>query len=904
MGHHYLNQVFSPANVAVFGASERENAVGTLLLQNMLAAEFKGDIYPVNPKHKTVQGLTCYPDLHKINKPVDLAIIATPANKVINIVRECGEAGCRGVVVLSSGFSDNGVRGKRLEAKLLEVVHEYGLHLIGPNCMGIMRPQVGLNATFSKNQARTGNVALVSQSGAMATAILDWAATRQVGFSTVATLGDAADVDFGDVLDYLALDPKTSSILLYIEGVHDARGFMSGLRAASRMKPVVVLKAGRYAEGAKAASSHTGAMVGGNDAFDAAMDRAGVVRVGSVSQLFAAAEILSSGIRIEGNRLMIITNAGGAGVMATDRVVETGVRMAELPDALIKRLNKVLPANWSKNNPANILGDATPERYEEVLEICLENEEMDGVLTILTPQAMTDPKGVAEAIVRASEKNKKNHKNKKPILACWMGNELVSAGRDCLSAARIPNFHTPEAAVESFAYLANYRNNQKLLMQVPSSSAEPSNPPDVRGARLIIESVLADGRKSLSTTESRAILAAFRIPSLPTILTRSPTEALVAAESVGYPVVMKISSPDVLHKSDVNGVRLNINSAHTVRSVYQELRQLTLEAIPDARIDGVTVEPMYRGHAARELIIGVVRDPIFGPVISFGAGGTAVEVHRDHAVVLPPLNSYMIRKTINRTRIARLLKNFRNLPAIDFSALEDVMLRVSELVCELPEVVEMDINPLMINAEGAVAVDARFTVAYPKGASGRYDHMAIHPYPRDLVRHQQLADGTDILIRPVRPEDAEMEQSFVRNLSGESRYMRFMQALRELTPEMLVRLTQIDYDREMAFMVLARGKNGKDVEVGVSRYAINPDQNSCEFALVITDAWQNRGLGGLLMQVLIESARDKGLSTIIGDVLSHNTGMLKLMDRLGFERHVSPMDSGVVIVTKRLRSGN
>lgn len=385
-----------------------------------------------------------------------------------------------------------------------------------------------------------------------------------------------------------------------------------------------------------------------------------------------------------------------------------------------------------------------------------------------------------------------------------------------------------------------------------------------------------------------------------TILTRSPTEALVAAESIGFPVVMKISSPDVLHKSDVSGVRLNINSAHTVRSVYQELRQATLDHLPDANIDGVTVESMYRGQAARELIIGVMRDPVFGPVVSFGAGGVAVEVHRDHAVVLPPLNNYMIRKTISRTRVAKLLESFRNLPAIDFEALQEVMLRVSELVCELPEVIEMDINPLMVNADGAIAVDARISVAYPEGASGRYDHMAIHPYPQDLVQQQQLADGTDILIRPIRPEDAEMEQEFVRNLSGESRYMRFMQALRELTPDMLVRLTQIDYDREMAFVVLARHE-GENIQVGVSRYAINPDKKSCEFALVVADDWQNRGLGGLLMQVLIDVARDKGLTTIMGDVLSHNTGMLKLMQRLGFERHISSMDSNVVVVTKRLR---
>ncbi len=895
MGHHYLNQLFSPNSVAIFGASERENSVGALVLKNILSAKFSGEVFPINPKHKKVQGLTCYPSLTAVNKPVELAIIATPANRAVDILRECGEQGCRGVVVLSAGFSESGTAGKRLEKALLEVADEYGIHLIGPNCLGIMRPSVGLNATFSRNHPKSGNVALVSQSGAMATAILDWSATRQVGFSTVATLGNAVGVNFGDTLDYLALDPKTHSILLYIESVQDARSFMSGLRAASRMKPVVVLKAGRYEDSLRKPTSHTGAMVGSNDAFDAAMDRAGVVRVNSISQLFSAAEILSSDIKVEANRLMIMTNGNGPGVMATDRAVEMGLSMAVLPKELEVRLGKILPASWSRKNPADILDDATPERYETTLKICLENPDMDGMLVMLTPQALTDPKGVAEAVVRISKDSKK------PILACWMGNEQVAEGRNILSSAGIPNFQTPEAAVEAFSYLNSYRSNQKLLMQVPSSLAVASKPPNINGARLIIESVLAEGRKHLSATEARAILTAFHIPSLHTVLTRSPTEALVAAESVGFPVVMKISSPDVLHKSDVHGVRLNINSAHTVRSVYQELQQATLDVMPEARIDGVTVETMYQGYAARELIIGVVRDPVFGPVISFGAGGTATEVQRDRAVALPPLNSYMIKKTINRTRVAKLLRSFRDLPAINFESLQQAMLRLSELVCELPEVIEMDINPLMVNAEGAVAVDARISVAYPAGASGRYDHMAIHPYPHDLVKQQQLADGTDIMIRPIRPEDAEIVQSLVRNLSGESRYMRFMQALRELTPDMLVRLTQIDYDREMAFVVLAR-QDGKEVKVGVSRYAINPDQNSCEFALVIADEWQNRGLGGLLMQVLIDVARDRGLTTIIGDVLAHNTGMLKLMQRLGFDRHTSEHDTGVVIVTKRLRN--
>ena len=897
MGHHYLNQLFAPESVAIFGASENPESVGTLVLKNMLEAGFKGNIYPINPKYTSVQGLNCHPNLSHISEPIDLVVIATPAKTIVDILHQCNDHGVKGALILSGGFSDGGARGKRLEKDVLEVARQYNIHLIGPHCTGVMRPSAGFNASYSRGQARAGKIALVTQSSAIGNAIVDWAASRQVGFSAVVNLGDAVDVDFGDVLDYLALDPQTHSILLYIEGIHDARGFMSGLRAASRMKPVIVLKAGRYEEGSRAASSHTGAIVGGDDAFDAALERAGVVHVKSIAQLFSAAEILSSGISVNQNRLLIISNGGGPGVMATDRAIEVGLRIPKLSEATLTALNKLLPLPWSQDNPVDILASATPERYEAVLNICLMDENIDGVLVILAPQALTDATGVAQAVMRCHEQSKK------PIIACWMGEDQVILGREILSAGNVPNFRTPDAAVEAFSYLAKYRSNQKMLMQVPASVEQQASEPDVEGARLIIESVLAQGRRMLSITESRAILSAFRIPSVPTILTRSPAEALVAAESVNFPVVMKISSPDIIHKSDVNGVRLNINSARRVRSVYQELLEDTGRNAPEARIEGVTVEPMYRGSNGRELMIGVVRDPVFGPVISFGTGGTAVEVHRDRAVALPPLNDYMIKKTICRTRSAKMLVEFRNMPEINFPALRQVLQRVSEMVCELPEIIEMDINPLMANPDGVVAVDARFSIGYPKGAAQPYDHMAIHPYPNNLVKHQQLADGTNILIRPIRPEDAEMEQEFVRNLSKQSRYMRFMQSLRELTPDMLVRFTQIDYDREVAFLGIAR-EDGKDVQVGVSRYSINPDRSSCEFALVIADSWQNRGLGGLLMQTLIDVARQRGLRVIMGEVLAENTGMLKLMERLGFEKRKSEHDSGVVIVTKRLSNGN
>lgn len=893
MGLHYLSHLFSPDSVALFGASETPGAVGTLVYQNLRSAGFAGPVYPVNLRRKSVQGDTAYANLDAIGEAVDLAIIATPAPTVPDIMRQCGEYGIRGAVVISAGFSEAGERGRRLEKSVMDIARQYGIRIIGPNCLGIIRPVAGLNATFSRNQAKPGKLALVSQSGAICTAILDWAAERTVGFSAVVTLGDAADVDFGDVLDYLALDPKTDGILLYIEGIRNARGFMSGLRSASRMKPVVVLKAGRYEEGSRAATSHTGAIVGNDDAFDAALERAGVVRATTVTQLFNAAEILSSGIRVKQNRLCIVTNGGGPAVMATDRAIEMQLRMAAIPDETEKALDAVLPANWSHGNPVDILGDATPDRYQAALEICSRMPDMDGILVMLTPQAMTDPLGAARAVVNVAAKTTC------PILACWMGEGQVEAGRKLLDDHNIPNFRAPESAVEGFAYLARHGSNQKLLMQVPSSVHTGDAEVDIAGARLILRSVMAEGRRNLSTTESRAILAAFRIPSVPTTLVRSPAEALVAAESLGFPVALKISSPDILHKSDVGGVRLNISGARAVRGVFQELVEGARQARPKARIDGVTVERMYSGHNARELMLGVVRDPVFGPVISFGSGGTEVEVHRDRAVALPPLNEYMIDRTIARTRVSRALGDFRNLRAIDFVALRDTMLRVSQMVCELPEIVEMDINPLMADENGVIAVDARFTIDHPTPAAGRYDHMAIHPYPADLVHHTQLADGTDITIRPIRPEDAEMEQTFVRNLSRESRYMRFMQALKELTPDMLVRLTQIDYDREMAFVALTQ-RNDETMEIGVSRYAINPDGDSCEFALVVADEWQNRGLGALLMQILMEAARHRGLERMNGSVLAGNSNMLDLMRRLGFDIRRSAESHETVDVSRRL----
>ncbi|MGD8498719.1 MAG: bifunctional acetate--CoA ligase family protein/GNAT family N-acetyltransferase, partial [Chromatiales bacterium] len=862
------------------------------VFSNLIAGKFKGSLYAVNPKHKRVQRRKSYATVEAIGKPVDLAVIATPARTVPPIVHQCGEAGVKSIVVPSAGFKEAGSQGVHLQEALMEEARRYRMRVLGPNCLGIMRPDIGLNATFSNNIADAGNLALVSQSGALCTAMLDWAQKHGIGFSSVVSLGDVADLDFGEVLDYLAMDGKTRAILLYIEGIRDARNFMSGLRAAARLKPIIVMKAGRFAEGSRAVLSHTGALVGADDIFNAAMERAGAVRVMDIGQLFSAARILSTSLNVRNGRLAIVTNGGGPGVLATDRAVELELNVPEPGTDTMTRLNEILPAHWSGGNPIDILGDAPPERYREAVEACLKDRNFDGVLAILTPQAMTQPTEAAQAVIDASSKTRK------PVLTCWMGESQVMEARELFDENRLPSFHMPEYGVAAFAHLASYQRNQQLLMQVPEP-VENRSLPDVDGARLIIEGVLQEGRHVLTAIESKAVLRAFHIPVAPTIEAHTSGQALVAAQSLGFPVAMKISSPELTHKSDVGGVRLNVANAQAVRSVFNQMMEEISRQHPEANISGITIEPMYKGPNGRELMVGVVRDPVFGPVISFGSGGTAVEVHRDRAVALPPLNSFIIGRTIQRTRVAKLLGPFRQMPAVSMEALEQVLLRVSDLVCELAEIHELDINPLIADEDGVMAIDARISVAYPPAAAGRYSHMAIHPYPAHLITHMQLSDGTDITIRPIRPEDADIEQKFVRGLSEEAKYFRFMQALQELTPEMLVRFTQIDYHREMALIAVTE-LDGEEVELAVARYTTNPDGESCEFGIVVADAWHGRGIGAQLMHALMETARSRGLRLIEGEVLARNRNMLKMVTKMGFSVHESDEDSTIKVVRRPL----
>jgi len=889
MRPHYLSALFAPKSVAMFGASETPDSVGQVVFKNLLEGGFGGDIYAINPKRETVQGQKAYDNIEEIGEQIDLAVVATPARTVPGIVEECGLNGVKAMIVLSAGFREVGEQGRALEDKVRDNARSHGIRFMGPNCLGLIRPSLGLNATFGNNSASEGNVALVSQSGALCTSILDWAENRDVGFSAVVSTGIGADIDFGDILDYLSSDQKTGAIILYVEGLTDSRSFMSGLRAASRIKPVVAIKAGRSTEGAAASMSHTGALVGGDEAFTAALNRSGVVRVDDISQVFAAAGTLSSKYKSAGDRLAIITNAGGPAVLATDHSPEVNLKIAALSEETMNALNEVLPATWSHGNPIDIIGDATPERYREAIDIVLKDKGVDGVIVILTPQAMTAPMEVAEAVVEASEKNSK------PIITSWMGGKNVEPARLLFRHAKIPTFATPEGAVDAFHYLAAYKANQQLLLQTPGRLPTEHDEPNIEAARLIIEAALNEKRDVLTEPESIALLEAFNIPTVRNGVARSAEEALILATSMGFPVAMKIHSEDISHKSDVGGVKLNIRNAADVRGNYRELIERVQKKRPDANLEGVTVEKMHRTTNGREVMVGVINDPVFGPVISFGAGGTFVEVMEDAAIAIPPINERLAKNLISRTKIAKALGEFRNMPAANMDALIDVLLRVSNMACELPWLKEMDINPLILDDKGAMAVDARIVVGIPKPSPDRYAHMAIHPYPADLESTFQLPDGRDVTIRPIRPEDAEIEQDFVRNLSDEAKYFRFMHAVHDLTPEMLVRFTQIDYDREMA-LIAVTWEDGKEVEHGVVRYVTNPDQNSCEFAVVLSDEFQGHGIGQRMLTRLMEVARSRGLDLMEGEVLTANHKMLDLVRSLDFQIERSSDSPGIQYV--------
>ena len=870
-----IEAVLRPASVAVVGASDKPGSIGAVLCRNLREGGFRGPVFYVNPRHATIGGMPAFPDVRSLPQAVDVAIIATPPHTLPTVLEHCGERGVRGAIIVSAGFREGGNEGAAFERSMLQVARRYGLRLLGPNSFGLIRTDSGLNAACGAALPNPGRLALVSQSSALCAVTLDWARSRHVGFSTVISTGVGDDIGFDDVLDFLARDTATDGIMLYLEGVGDARRFMSALRAAARVKPVVVMKAGHSLEGRGSLAFHTGSLVGGDDVFDAAMRRAGVLRIRDFSQLFSAASTLGAGVRIRGRRLGIVTNAGGPGQLAADRAVDRWLPVARLEDATLAKLRALLPPSTSDGNPVYVRGDASAQVYAQAAQTCLQDGEVDALLAIVTPFALTDAGQFATELIAVAKAQRK------PVFTCWMGGEAVTTARQLFAENRIPTFPTPEAAVDAIAALALFTANQEQLLQVPAPLG-PTSTPDLATAQRLLDAARAAGNEWLNPAESKELLAAFGIPIVRSYPAYSAAEAVQVAEAIGFPVAMKILSPDISHKTDVGGVRLGRTDARSVRDGYANMLRDVAIARPDARLEGVLIEPMYVERHGRELMIGALRDPVFGPAISFGLGGTMVEVIRDRAVALPPLNPYLARDLIRRTRASLALQPLRGAPAAAQDAIEDMLLRVSEIVCELPDVGAIDINPVIVTAKGAVAVDARIGVMPVPQPQRLYRHMAIHPYPSALEFPLELPDGQQATIRAIRPEDAELERDFVHRLSEQSRFLRFMFGLQDLSPAMLSRFTQIDYDRELALVVVLPLPDGTEQQIGVARYIALQDEETCEFAIVVSDEWQGKGVARQLFQRLIDIARERRMKVMTGITLRENTRMIDLSRSLGF----------------------
>jgi acetyltransferase len=877
MDKHYLTPLFSPRSIVVFAGDEHVPDAQTAHARQMIEQLRKGGYAgPVNYLDVGMSGTLG----ELAQSKSDLAIIALPNEQLVPALEVAVRIQSKSVLILSSGVD------AKLAAQLHAIAKQHGIHLLGPNCMGFQRPRLKLNASALGPLAQEGSLALVSQSGALTTSILDWAVKNGVGFSAVVALGANTAVDIAQVLDFLAADRSTQSIVVYLEGIRNARRFMSALRAAANVKPVFVLKAGRKPAGSRAALTHSGAIVGSDDVFDAALRRAGAVRVHTFVQLFTAAKGLTARNLPVGSRLAIITNGGGPGVLAADWANEIGLDLALLPAAEAAELAPKLSPLASLQPLLDLAEDAGAEHYRAAVSACANSHDIDGILVILSPKPELDTAAVAQALADLQPSVGK------PLLTCWMGDERAAAARSILSRAAIPTYRTPEAAVDAFSNIASFHRNQLLLQQTPPPLS-PLAKPDLEGARILVESVLAERRKVLTEMESKALLSAFHIPVTKTILARSASEAILVANQLGYPVALKIDSPDITHKSDVHGVALNLNNAAAVRDTWQDMMATVSRLRPDAHINGVTIQNMSGKPQGRELYVGVTTDEPFGPVISFGAGGTMIELIADRAIELPPLNQFLAQGLIARARSAETLGTWRGAPPADREALEQILLRVSEMVCALPQLREMDINPVIVDAAGAVVVDARIVIDTAPSSADNYPHLAILPYPSDREQEWPMRGGGRYTIRPIHPNDAEMLQDFVRRMSPESRYFRFVSTMRELSLKMLARFTLIDYDREMALVAVYRqrkpdeegGFTETESIIGVSRYVTNPDRMSCEFSLAISDEFNGQGLGSRMMLEIMDVARSKGLTQIEGLVLTNNAPMLRLMRSLDFEVH-------------------
>ncbi len=866
-----LDSFFKPDSVAVIGASEKAGSIGSILVQNLIQAGFPGAIYPINPKYPEIHGLPAFPVVTAVPDPVELAIVAVRIKDVPAVIKECGQAGIKGAIIVSAGGRESGPEGKEIEGAIAAAAIEAGVRYLGPNTMGLIVPGAHLNASLSPYAPPPGNLAFISQSGALCRSILGWSAQKNIGFSHFVSVGSLTDLDFGDLIDYLGNDEKVRSIILYMESLNQHRKFMSAARSVSRVKPIIVIKAGRSQAGARAAASHTGALVGEDAAYNAAFRRAGIIRVDTVGQLFDCAEALGKLKLPTGGALAIITNAGGPGVMAVDALgrwqMEPGVLEAET----MAQLDEALPPHWSRGNPVDIQGDATPERYLQAVRLAMKAPEISGLVIILSPQALTDPTGVARALAPVVQGQAR------PVFAVWMGGEEVAAGVKILNDAGIPTFETPEQAVDSFMEMYFYSRHLRLLQETPPQESQALKV-NYRMARTFIDQCLERQATILTELESKAILSAYGIPVNHTVAASSAPDAAAVARDLGFPVVMKINSPDITHKAEAGGVRLHLHSESEVLAAFHEMIEDVRARRPEARILGVTVQEQEKKPDC-ELLIGSKQDPDFGPLILFGAGGSFTEVLQDVMVDLPPLNLLLARRLIEKTKVSKVLQGYRDIPPASLVLLSVILVRVSQLVTDFPEIVELDINPLSVISGRFVGLDARIVVQPSTVKAPR--HLIIAPYPNQYERDWMMRDGTPVLLRPIKPEDEPLVSNFLGRCSEETIYFRYFRLIKKWTHEMLIRFTQNDYDREMGLMAIGQPP-GPEIMLGVSRLVMEANRETAEFAVIIADPWQGKGLGPKLLEEVIAIARERGVKLLWGEVMATNQPMLDMVKRLGF----------------------
>ncbi len=878
-----LNSIFAPSNVAVIGATEKPGSVGRTLLWNLISSPFGGTVFPVNPKRNNILGIKAYPNLKSVPEQVELAIIATPAPTVPAIVAECVELGVKGAIIISAGFKEIGSEGRELEKQIMALARGK-MRIIGPNCLGVMNPISGLNATFASTMAKPGNLGFISQSGALCTAVLDWSFSENVGFSAFMSIGSMLDVDWGDLIYYLGDDPHTKSIVLYMESIGNARSFLSAAREVALSKPIIVIKAGQTEQAAKAAASHTGSLTGSDQVLDAAFRRCGVLRVKRIEELFDMAELLAKQPQLpQGPKLTIITNAGGPGVLATDALIATGGDLATLSEDTINKLNEFLPLHWSHNNPIDILGDADPERYTKTLEVALQDQESDGLLVILTPQAMTNPSRIAEDLKIHAQKAAK------PVIASFMGGAEVTTGETILNRASIPTYRYPDAAAHLFNLMWQYSYNLRGIYETPSLPEDEEDIPNRDLAQQIIQEVQASGRTILTETESKQLLAAYGIPIVKTGVAKTETEAVELADSMDYPVVLKLFSETITHKTDVGGVQLNLADSDEVRKAYRHIEKSVLDKVGKEHFLGVTVQPMLNVNDAYELIIGSSIDIQFGPVLLFGTGGQLVEIFKDSAIALPPLNTTLARRMMEQTKIYKALKGVRGRKPVDLQALEQLLVRFSQLVVEQSWIKEIDINPLLASGDGLIALDARVVLHSDEFAKEQLAQPAIRPYPLMYAQPWTMPDGTILNIRPIRPEDEPLMIQFHGFLSEESIYSRYFHLIKlnkRISHERLTRLCFVDYDREMALVTEYENPDTETKEIlAVGRLSKLHGINEAEFSLMIADAYQCRGIGTELLRRMVQIAKDEKLDRVRADLLPNNKAMQRVCEKVGFHLH-------------------